>query len=158
MNKKYAWNNEKVDGICYDLWLGCNGGSKLARGDHAGRAQQKLYYVLKPLFRLLWSKVLWHSKSQDSGQSGAHATTVRGGFHTEAKNTVQGRQAVKVGTSCSKTVPHMTKKKNKKKTISVSWLPSAYTVWPELTGWFEKQWLHVKKAKQPGVKRIWGYC
>ena len=37
MNKKYAWNNEKVDGICYDLWLGCNGGSKLARGDHAGR-------------------------------------------------------------------------------------------------------------------------
>lgn len=37
MNKKYAWNNEKIDGTCYDLWLGCNGGSKLTRGDHAGR-------------------------------------------------------------------------------------------------------------------------
>lgn len=156
MNKKYAWNNEKVDGICYDLWLGCNGGSKLARGDHAGR-RSRSSAIRRPyslgcceakcsgISRI---KILWIMQGPMLPLS-VVASTLK-----QECSSGGGRQSSR--DSHVPKLPHMTKKK--KNQSSVSWLPSAYTVWLELTGWLRKQWLLVKKAKQPGVKRIWGYC
>lgn len=137
-NEKYAWNNEKSDGICCDLWLAHKGALTWWEVSTQADAAEALFQG-GPTH---WAAV----RQQHGGTSRTKLPWItQGPTHpvhvvnsTWSENRVQGEAGCQAGPFlfCNCTTQN-------KKQSSISWVPPVYTVPLEITGWWRKLIIHL---------------